>query len=143
MPKSRKPLSERQERFVQAYILTGNATEAARRAGYKVPNNHGPHLVKQGPIAQAIAAIQASTAKATILSKQEGEELLTSFVKDCKNPLKERRESLKLLGLMRGWHTTNNRITGANGGPIQTQDVSDLPADQLILLLRASGDDSK
>ena len=34
-------LTEKQQRFVDYYIETGNATEAARRAGYKKPNPSG------------------------------------------------------------------------------------------------------
>lgn len=49
-------LTERQRRFVEAFVETGNATEAARRAGYKNPNKVGPeNLVKDG-ICKAIKA---------------------------------------------------------------------------------------
>ena len=42
-------LTEKQKRFVDFYIKTGNATEAARNAGYKHPNPVGPeNLVKLG-----------------------------------------------------------------------------------------------
>lgn len=42
-------LTEKQKRFIDFYIETGNATEAARRAGYKKPNKQGDqNLVKLG-----------------------------------------------------------------------------------------------
>lgn len=56
MPKTRAPLTEKQERFVAAYAKSGNATEAAREAGYAHPNQYGPTVVKLGPVAKAIKA---------------------------------------------------------------------------------------
>lgn len=47
----KKRLTERQKRFVDAYVETGNASEAARRAGYRGKNADviGPeNLVKPG-----------------------------------------------------------------------------------------------
>ena len=37
-------LTERQKRFVDAYIKTGNASEAARLAGYSKKNVNVPHM---------------------------------------------------------------------------------------------------
>lgn len=42
-------LTEKQRRFVDYYVETGNATEAARRAGYKNPNKaSAQNMVKDG-----------------------------------------------------------------------------------------------
>ena len=38
-------LTLRQERFVLEYIATGNATEAARLAGYANPNMHSARMM--------------------------------------------------------------------------------------------------
>jgi phage terminase small subunit len=47
-------LSNKQRVFVEAYLQTWNATEAARRAGYKHPDVQGPRLLGNVGIAAAI-----------------------------------------------------------------------------------------
>ena len=39
MTEKKKKLTPKQQRFVSEYLKTGNATEAARRAGYKGNDN--------------------------------------------------------------------------------------------------------
>lgn len=43
-------MNERQQRFIDAYISTGNASEAARRAGYKCPNVTASKLLTKANI---------------------------------------------------------------------------------------------
>lgn len=47
-------LTKRQQLFRDYYLISFNATDAARRAGYKHPNQQGPELLKQPHIAAAI-----------------------------------------------------------------------------------------
>jgi phage terminase small subunit len=54
-----RPLTARQQRFVEEYLVDCNATAAARRAGYKDPNK-GRQLVTKSNVAAAIAALQAA-----------------------------------------------------------------------------------
>jgi phage terminase small subunit len=50
-------LSPKRRRFVEAYLQTWNASEAARQAGYKNdPNTAGPRLMANDGIKAAIAA---------------------------------------------------------------------------------------
>lgn len=58
-------LSLKQERFVAEYLKTGNATEAARQAGYTHPNTQGPRLLVNVCVAAAIAAGQAERTERT------------------------------------------------------------------------------
>jgi phage terminase small subunit len=52
---SKEPrLTLRQERFVLEYIATGNATEAARLAGYANPNMHSARMIANDRIARHI-----------------------------------------------------------------------------------------
>ena len=48
-------MSDREIRFVSEYIASLNATDAARRAGYKVPNVASAKLMKKPHIIRAIA----------------------------------------------------------------------------------------
>jgi hypothetical protein len=52
------PLNSRQRRFVEEYLVDGNATAACRRAGYRHLNADvtGPRLRRRPPVAAAIAA---------------------------------------------------------------------------------------
>lgn len=49
-------LTKRQQLFRDYYLASFNATDAARQAGYKHPNQQGPELLKQPHIAAAIDA---------------------------------------------------------------------------------------
>jgi phage terminase small subunit len=53
-------LTERQERFAQAYIIHRNATEAAKTAGYSVKsaNNQGYRMLKNDEIQERIADLE-------------------------------------------------------------------------------------
>jgi|TARA_R100000093_G_scaffold66338_1_gene37479 phage terminase small subunit len=53
-------LTERQERFAQAYIIHRNATEAAKTAGYslKSANNQGYRMLKNDQIQERIADLE-------------------------------------------------------------------------------------
>jgi phage terminase small subunit len=62
-------LSHKQSRFVAEYLVDGNATQAATRAGYsaKTAKSQGQRLLTKVDIAQAIAAGQkAANAKAEL-----------------------------------------------------------------------------
>lgn len=61
------PLSDKQQRFVDEYLDCLNATEAARRAGYKHPNKQGPALL----VNLGIAAHVAVGLRKRTLSKEE------------------------------------------------------------------------
>jgi len=53
-------LTDRQERFAQAYIIHRNATEAAKTAGYslKSANNQGYRMLKNDQIQERIADLE-------------------------------------------------------------------------------------
>ena len=55
MPRSAEGLSAKQRRFVGEFLASGNATEAAIRAGYspKVARQRGYKLIRQQPKARA------------------------------------------------------------------------------------------
>jgi phage terminase small subunit len=49
-----KPLSNKKRRFIEAYIQTWNASEAARQAGYKQAYSQGPRLLDNVEVKAAI-----------------------------------------------------------------------------------------
>lgn len=50
----RQNLTERQRKFVEAYMKTGNASEAARLSGYSAPGVAGARLLENAKIKKAI-----------------------------------------------------------------------------------------
>lgn len=76
-------LTEKQERFVDYYIETkGNATEAARRAGYKKPNPQGSENLAKPSIKAAINARLAELKSQRTADATEVLEFLTSVLRD-------------------------------------------------------------
>lgn len=68
-----KPLSDRQQAFVREYILSGNASDAYRKAGYsaKDANVAGPRLLANVRIQALIAEKQADRFKRLDISADE------------------------------------------------------------------------
>jgi len=66
----RKGISQRQRRFVEAYLVCGNAAEAARRIGLSPKNaqSNGFRLLRVPAVAAAIAAEQKASAERTQIS---------------------------------------------------------------------------
>lgn len=56
-------LTAKQERFVAEYLLSLNATDAARKAGYAHATTQGPRLLENVGVAEAIASAQAERAE--------------------------------------------------------------------------------
>ena len=74
-------LTEKQQRFADEYIRLGNATEAARLAGYKNPNKVGPeNLVKLG-IKSYIDGVLTEMSSKRVMDATEAMELLTSIAR--------------------------------------------------------------
>ncbi len=75
-------LTEKQQRFVDYYIETkGNATEAARRAGYKKPNPQGSENLAKPSIKAAIDARLAELKSERTADATEVLEYMTSVLR--------------------------------------------------------------
>jgi phage terminase small subunit len=68
-----KPLTDRQKRFVDEYLIDLNATAAYKRAGYAATGNAaevGAHQLLRNPkVAQAVAAAQQNRAERTHITQ--------------------------------------------------------------------------
>ena len=87
-----KPLTPRQEQFVENYVLCGNATEAARRAGYgeRGAGVTATRLLKNANVLAAIDVLRAANAERFALSREAViEEFLAAIAvaKEQSNPL--------------------------------------------------------
>ena len=60
-----KPLNMRQQKFVDYYVTSGNATRAAEAAGYAHPNHQAFRLLGNISVKASIEAIRSDMAKDT------------------------------------------------------------------------------
>lgn len=106
-------LNHRQRAFVAVYA--GNATEAARQAGYRgsarVLEVTGSRLLSHVEVKAALEARQASELRPAVADRQEAEETLTKHVRNEKDPDLQLR-ALAQLAKMRGWNTQKVELTG-------------------------------
>lgn len=73
-----KPISPKRRRFVEAYVRTWNATEAARQAGYAHPIRQGSRLLTFVEVKAAVAARIKEIA-------METDELLLRYAEQARN----------------------------------------------------------
>ena len=109
-------LTLRQERFVLEYIATGNATEAARLAGYANPNMHSARMMVNDRIVKAIEArrsvviedLEAKIARYVAALEKEAE--------DGKNNESSRIRSLELLLKVAGGFAPQEQVISTFSG---------------------------
>ncbi|MGB0685431.1 MAG: terminase small subunit, partial [Planctomycetota bacterium] len=88
----RKP-TKQQEEFIAAFIETRNATEAARRAGYKHPEVRGAEQLQKPHVRAKIDAIDARAADELVLTdKWIIERLMIEAVGETDAPVPEDSE---------------------------------------------------
>lgn len=127
---SDKKLTNKQKAFIDAYCSVSrfNATDAARRAGYKHPNKQGPeNLVKLGDqIAQRMQELKEKSG-ASIMSQQEVAQRLSKFANgsikvqqlanngklvDAPVSPKDQLKALELLGKSYGMFVDKKEVNG-------------------------------
>lgn len=74
-------LTEKQKRFADFYIETGNATDAARRAGYKKPNVQGAKNLVKVSIRTYVDAKLAELDRKRTANAKEVMEYLTAVLR--------------------------------------------------------------
>ena len=96
-------LTVRQQRFVECY--NGNASEAARQAGYseRWATKFGPNLIgKNREIAAAIREREEKRVNSLILSREERQIFWSNVVRDPDEDMKNRLKASELLGRSEG-----------------------------------------
>jgi phage terminase small subunit len=115
-----KGLSAKQRAFVDAYTgpAEGNASEAARIAGYRHPERQGWRLLKNvAAVQQAIDEATAEAKRAAVIDRQKRQELLSEIalgnvtdyhvskdgvVVETPTLVRDRSRAIELLGKMQG-----------------------------------------
>lgn len=95
-----RPLTEKQRKFVEAF--TGNATDAARKAGYKgsdgVLAQVGSENLRKPEIAAALKERSQKATAALIANRQARQEFWTKSMNDVGADLRDRLRASELLG---------------------------------------------
>lgn len=114
---SSKPLSERERRFVDAYMgeAAGNGTEAARAAGYtgsaKVLQVQGSRLLSKAIVKDAIEVARQAATDEAIADRGERKRLLTTMLRDGEVPPRDRIKACETLGKMEGDFVEKREVT--------------------------------
>jgi len=137
-------LTEKQRRFCEAYTANGgNATDAARQAGYAKPRQQGPRLLENVGVVQALETLREETTNAAIATREERQAYWTSVMRgepdsEGNRPTNsERLRASEILGKAQGDFLERREITGAKGGPVEVE-----PGQGLSALLAMIDDDS-
>jgi hypothetical protein len=79
-----RPVPEREQRFVEAFAASGNATHSARVAGYTGSDETlgvtGSKLLKKARVATAIAELSRKRTRATEVTRERRLEVLSQIV---------------------------------------------------------------
>lgn len=106
-------LSLKQQRFCEYYIELGNATEAAKRAGYseKTSYSQGQRMLKNVETQKYIEELTQRSKTARIASADEVLEFFSGVMRDgeeaTKNRLKAAENLAKRFGLDKGAESAN------------------------------------
>jgi len=130
-------LTDKQERFVQEYLVDNNATAAAERAGYSSPS-YGRKLYTKPHVKAAIAEARSERKERTQI-KQDW--VLEKLKENVERAMQEREvkdkdgvgigeyqyegnvanRALQLLGKHLGMFVERHEVSGPDGEPIQHQ----------------------
>lgn len=129
----------RHERFAQEYATGQSADAAYEAAGYKPDRGNAARLTAKDSISQRVAELQAQMAAQTVKAVSVNRtSVLAELAKmgftampDENIKASDKRAALLNLAQMEGWIVERHEHTGANGGPIQTVDLSNLTDEQL------------
>jgi phage terminase small subunit len=112
-------LPERRRRFVLAYVgeAAGNATQAARTAGYAKPAEEGCRLLKHAQVRGVIDSLRTPSASDKRASKtiDDLRELWAEMAWDEEADRPSRLKASELLGKSQGAFVERHEHTGATG----------------------------
>jgi phage terminase, small subunit len=107
-------LNARQKAFCEYYVASGNATDAAIKAGYKEKNARfiGSENLTKANIKKYIEELQEKAKGNRIMTAIERREFLTSMIKDGVVKDTDRLKALDILNKMDGEYTQKLEVKG-------------------------------
>lgn len=122
-------LNARQKAFCEYYVACGNATEAAKKAGYseRYTNKNVNKLRQNTAIIEYIEELQKKAQSSRIMSAVERKEWLTKVLNDDNAKLNDRLKALDILNKMDGEYTEKVQLSGEVGSnPFSSLTVEEL-----------------
>jgi phage terminase small subunit len=128
-----KRLPEKRRRFVEAYLgeACGNATEAARIAGYQKPGQEGHRLLKTADVSAAIGNMREKTPP--VMDVAELRRWWASLVKDEDEITKDRLKASELLGKSLGAFLDPRELQGPDGVPLRVH-VVEVTSEEVVTI---------
>lgn len=130
-------LNARQKAFCEYYVACGNATEAAKKAGYSdsYAKNRIHELLKNVGICGYIEELQQKAQTSRIMSAIERREFLTKMIlkEDAKDT--DRLKALDILNKMDGEYTEKVQLSGE----LNTNPFKNLTTEELRKLAEDDG----
>lgn len=118
-------ITVRQDRFCVAYVKSGNAADAYRKAGYKPKNNNtaaaaAARLLKDVNIQDRLRELQREASKHDIADAQEIQGLLTKAMRKAAadGDALALCKTADILNKMHGDYINKTQVSGIDGGPI-------------------------
>ena len=127
-------LNARQKSFCEYYVASGNATDAAIKAGYKEKNARfiGCENLTKANIKEYIEELQEKAKGNRIMTAIERREFLTSMIKDGAVKDTDRLKALDILNKMDGEYTQKVEVNGN----INSNPFSNLTTDELKEIIK-------
>lgn len=121
-----RALSPKQQAFVALYATCGNATEAARQAGYSAGRARviGSENLTKPAIQAALAELTDKVASDRIADANERQTFWTEVMRDKAELTKDRLKASELLGRANLDFIERHEMTGANGASLTPPDFS-------------------
>ena len=107
-------LNARQKSFCEFYVVSGNATDAAIKAGYKEKNARfiGSENLTKANIKEYIEELQEKTKTSRIMTAIERREFLTAMIKNGFVKDTDRLKAVDILNKMDGEYTQKLEVKG-------------------------------
>lgn len=130
-------LNARQKAFCEFYVVCGNATEAAKKAGYSetYSKNRIHELLKNVGICGYVEELQKKAQSSRIMSAVERKEWLTKVLNDDEAKLNDKLKALDILNKMDGEYTEKVQLSGE----LNTNPFKNLTTEELRKLAEDDG----
>ena len=132
-PSRRDSLTIKQQKFIEVFLETNNATEAYRRAYHPVSVNENTlnrkafDILHSDKVSARIREVEDKATQAMVYGLQEHlaelEEIRSLGIRKGSRNLGAAAKCVELKGKVKKLYTEQIELTGANGGPIQLQPV--------------------
>lgn len=123
-------LTEKQQKFVDFYLTSGNADESARKAGYSTntARGHAHKLLQNVAVKKAIEKRNNMFEAERIADMEEVKQYWTNVLRDNEEDPKHRLKASEYIAKTNGAFLEKVEHSGPDGGPIHTQSQINLAA---------------